>query len=71
MGDVIKIKRREYVRFFRDYVECAHCEQLTRGRVFEETQMITCSVCDGVLLEIEDKPMIFLSLEDEDYDGSA
>jgi hypothetical protein len=38
--------------------------------VYEESQQIVCSVCDGVLLEIDDEPMIFLTLE-EDWDGSA
>jgi len=70
MAEIVKFERGGFVRFFRNYVECAHCEQQTRGRVYEESQQIICSVCDGVLLEIDDEPMIFLTLE-EDWDGSA
>ena len=70
MAVVLKFERNDFVRFFKDYVECAHCEQQTRGRVYEESQQITCSVCDGVLLEIDDEPHIILTLE-EDWDGSA
>ena len=70
MPKIVKFERNEFVRFFRDYVECAHCEQQTRGRVYEESQQITCSVCGGVLLEIDDEPHIILTLE-EDWDGSA
>ena len=70
MAEVLKFERNEFVRFFKDYVECAHCEQQTGGRVYEESQQITCSVCDGVLLEIDDEPHIILTLE-EDWDGSA
>ena len=70
MAEVLKFERNEFVRFFKDYVECSHCLQRTRGRVYEESQQITCSVCDGVLLEIDDEPHIILTLE-EDWDGSA
>ena len=37
----------------------------------EESQKIVCSVCNGVLLEIDDEPMVMLTFEEDDTDGSA
>ena len=70
MADVVRFERNEFVRFFKDYVVCDWCEQQTRARVYEESQQITCSVCDGVLLEIGESTSYVLTLED-DFDGSA
>ena len=71
MGKVINFERGPFVRFFKDYVDCGWCEQPTRGRVYEESQKIVCSVCNGVLLEIDDEPMVMLTFEEDDTDGSA
>ena len=59
------------MRFFKEYVSCGWCDQPTRGRVYEESQKIVCSVCNGVLLEIDDEPMLILTLEEDDFDGGA
>jgi hypothetical protein len=71
MGDVLDFERGSFVRFFKEYVDCGWCDQPTRGRVYEESQKIVCSVCNGVLLEIDDEPMLMLTLEEDDFDGSA
>ena len=45
MADVVDLEaqERDYVRFFRNYVDCDWCGMQTRGRVYEETQTIVCS----------------------------
>ena len=40
--DQRKDEERPYVRFYRDFIECDFCGQLTRGRVYEDSQEITC-----------------------------
>lgn len=71
MGDVLEFKRKDRVRFFGESVVCDHCERDTQGVVFEESQRIICHVCHGVLLEITDEPMFFVTFEEDDFDGSA
>ena len=71
MGDVLDFERGPFVRFFKDYVDCGWCDQPTRGRVYEESQKLVCSVCKWGLLEIDDEPMLMLTLEEDDFDGSA
>lgn len=68
MSDVINIdeQERDYVRFFREYVECDWCGLETRGRVYEETQSIVCSACRKPLLEISQNDMFIFSLEIDD-----
>ena len=70
MASVIKfdLEDRAFVRFFRDYVNCDWCEQPTRGRVYEESQQIICSVCHQTLLEIDEETTYVISF-DEDDDG--
>ena len=53
MGDLLDFPSRKYVRFYRDYVECDWCGQLTRGRVYEGSQEIVCGACEGVMFEFE------------------
>ena len=57
MGKVLKFdeENRAFVRFFSDYVDCDWCSQPTRGRVYEESQSIICSVCRQPLLEISEE----------------
>ena len=62
---------RRFVRFFRDYVICDWCFQPTRGRVYEETQTISCGVCKQPLLEIEEGATFVVTLEDDEPDGNA
>jgi ribosomal protein S27E len=55
---IIDLKERKdedkpYVRFYRDFVECDFCGQLTRGRVYEDSQEITCGSCNATLWEFE------------------
>jgi hypothetical protein len=53
MGDLLDFPSRKYVRFYRDYVECDWCGQLTRGRVYEGSQEIVCGACSSVMFEFE------------------
>ena len=49
-----KDEERPYVRFYRDFIECDFCGQLTRGRVYEDSQEIICGSCHATLWEVED-----------------
>ena len=67
MADVVDLEaqEREYVRFFRNYVECDWCGMSTRGRVYEETQTSVCSACRKPLLEIDEDTSFVLTLEED------
>jgi len=67
MADVVDLEaqERDYVRFFRNYVDCDWCGMQTRGRVYEETQTIVCSACRKPLLEIVEDVSYVLTLEDD------
>jgi hypothetical protein len=67
MADVVDLEaqERDYVRFFRNYVDCDWCGMQTRGRVYEETQAIVCSACRKPLLEIDEDVSYVLTLEDD------
>ncbi len=71
MGRVINFERGPFGRFFKDYVDCGWCEQPTRGRDDEDRTKIVCSEGQWVLLEIDDEPMVMLTFEEDDTDGSA
>ena len=58
-AEIINLDKRKgdekpYVRFYRDFIECDFCGQLTRGRVYEDSQEITCGSCHSTLWEFED-----------------
>jgi hypothetical protein len=58
-------EQKDYVRFYDDFVECDFCGQLTRGRVYEGSQKITCGACHTPFFEFHTEPgMITLELED-------
>jgi hypothetical protein len=67
MADVVDLEaqERDYVRFFRNYVDCDWCGMQTRGRVYEETQTIVCSACRKPLLEIDEDVSYVLTLEED------
>ena len=67
MAEVVDLdaQERDYVRFFRNYVDCDWCGMQTRGRVYEETQTIVCSACRKPLLEIGEDVSFVLTLEED------
>lgn len=68
MSDVINLEEqeRDYVRFFRSYIECDWCGLSTRGRVYEETQSVVCSACRKPLLEVDTETAYTIIMEDDD-----
>lgn len=68
MGDLVDFPSQKYVRFYRDFIECDWCGQLTRGRVYEGTQEIVCGACNSVLYEFEttEEEIVFEPEVDED-----
>ena len=71
MAKLIKFdpENRQFVRFFSDYVDCGWCEQPTRGRVYEESEQITCSVCKQPLLDMSEDTQYVVEFEPENDDG--
>jgi len=53
MGNVLDFPTMKFVRFYRDYIECDFCGELTKGRVYEDSQEIICGSCNSVLFEFE------------------
>ena len=44
--------RREYKRYYKDFVECDLCGSHTRGRVYNHARSkVVCGSCGGMLLE--------------------
>lgn len=48
---------RRFVRFYSEYIECDFCGQPTRGRVYDQTQEVTCGACGQILLIVESGPV--------------
>ena len=70
--NVVKFPKKDYVRFYDDFVECDFCGQLTRGRVYEGTQKIVCGACDSVFFEFYTEPgTIALELDNGETDEGA
>lgn len=67
MADVIEFPVLKYVKFYRDFIECDFCGQLTRGRVYDGCQEIVCGACNSVLFEFEttEEEIVFELDEDE------
>ena len=53
MADVIDFPSKKFVRFYKDYIECDFCGQMTRGRVYEGAQEIVCGTCNIAIYEFE------------------
>ena len=70
-GRVRKLESGSFVRFFKQHEHCGWCEQPTRGRDDEDRTKIVCSEGQWVRLEIDDEPMVMLTFEEDDTDGSA
>lgn len=71
-SNVVKMPRKDYVRFYDDFVECDFCGQLTRGRVYEGSQKIECGACGVAFFEFFTEPGgITLELEDGETDKGA
>ena len=52
MAEVISIKDYMAARFFPEDVVCAHCEQETRGLVYDSSTCVICSECGAALLVV-------------------
>lgn len=50
-NNVVEFPKRDYVRFYDDFVECDFCGQLTRGRVYDGAQQIECGACGSAFFE--------------------
>lgn len=48
---VLAFPFEKFVRFYKDYVECDFCGQLTRGRVYDGAQEIVCGACNSSIYE--------------------
>lgn len=51
VAQIKRFRRTEFVRFFKDYVECEDCGGETRGRVYSESEQVVCSKCNAVMLD--------------------
>ena len=71
-NNVIKLPKKDYVRFYDDFVECDFCGQQTRGRVYEGSQQIVCGACNAPFFEFYTEPGgITLELENGETDEGA
>jgi len=61
MADVIDFPSKKFVRFYKDYIECDFCGQMTRGRVYEGAQEIVCGACNSAIYEFytDDEEVVF------------
>ena len=67
MGDLIDFPSKKFVRFYRDYIECDFCGQLTRGRVYEDSQEIVCGSCNSSMFEFEtSEEQIVFEIDDDE-----
>ena len=43
----------EYKRYYKDFVSCDFCGQLTRGRVYpEKAHAVFCGACNKVIVNV-------------------
>lgn len=68
MADVIDFPLQKWVKFYRDYIECDFCGQLTRGRVYDGCQEIVCGACNSVMFEFETTEEQIVFEADEELD---
>jgi len=69
---IIQMPKKDYVRFYDDFVECDFCGQLTRGRVYEGSQQIECGACGTPFFEFyTEAGGITLELENGETDEGA
>ena len=52
MGEVIDMRDYVSIRWFSEDVVCGHCEQETRGRVYDSGEAVLCSEFGGPLITI-------------------
>ena len=76
MSNLLKfdLKKRGFVLFFENYVECNWCDMETRGRCYEQTQAVVCSKCNQPLFVVDDEETAFgisFELDEDDPDASA
>ena len=76
MSNLLKfdLKKRDFVRFFDEYVTCHGCDKETRGRCYEQTQAVVCSKCNQPLFVVDDEETAFgisFELDEDDPDGRA
>ena len=69
MAQIKRLRRKEFVRFFADYIICDHCGA--------ETEKVVCSMCNEILLdarqmeeEDEDNMMVIMFAPEGDNDDS-
>ena len=71
-NNVVKLPKKDYVRFYDDFVECDFCGQQTRGRVYEGSQQIVCGACHTPFFEFyTEAGGITLELENGETDEGA
>lgn len=71
-NNVVKLPKKDYVRFYDDFVECDFCGQQTRGRVYEGSQQIVCGACHTPFFEFYTEPGgITLELDNGETDEGA
>jgi len=77
MAQIKRLRRKEFVRFFTDYIICDHCGGETRGRCYAETEKVVCSICNEILLDArqmeeeddEDMMVIMFTTEGDNDDS--
>ena len=50
MGEVINMRDYMSCRFFPEDVICGHCDEETRGAVYDSTACVLCTECGEALL---------------------
>jgi len=77
MAQIKRLRRKEFVRFFADYIICDHCGGETRGRCYAETEKVVCSMCNEILLDArqmeedeDDNMMVIMFTPEGDNDDS-
>lgn len=45
----------QFVQIYAKHIECDFCGQLTRGRVYQGSNVVVCGACNKPLMEFEDE----------------
>lgn len=58
------------VEFFDEDLICMHCEEITRGLVYEHSAMITCDMCGEAMFDargiVGGSSVVIFELEEEE-----
>lgn len=59
--NVVRFSSRQYVHFYKDYIDCDFCGQPTLGRVYENGQSIDCGACGRAMFEVKTEAAVIFT----------